>query len=316
MKILVTGCLGFIASFLCKYIIHNTEHSVIGIARNSNQRHLKRLDDIIDNPRFNLIYKDLYLDDVSDLFEDIDVIFHLAARTFVDHSVRAPEPFIKDNIVVTYKLLEESRKYKKLQNFFVISTDEVYGSILKGAYDENSPLNPSNVYSATKSAGDMLSLAYHATYSAPIIITRTENVYGPYQHPQKAIPTFVRKALNDEPLPIYGDGSHSRQWLHVEDKCRALMTLLEKGKVGEIYHIAGNQELTNLELANMILRILDKPEDLITFVPDHDVRPGHDRRYCLASDKIRALGWQPKYTLEDGIKKTVAWYRDNMWWQQ
>lgn len=314
MKILVTGCLGFIASFFCKYLIHNTNHSVIGIARNSSQRHLKRLDDIIDDPRFNLIYKDLYLEDVSDLFEDIDVVFHLAARTFVDHSVRSPEPFIKDNIVVTYKLLEESRKYNKLQNFFAVSTDEVYGSILKGAYKETSPLNPSNVYSATKSAGDMLSLAYHTTYSVPIIITRTENVYGPYQHPQKAMPTFVRRALNDEPLPIYGDGSHSRQWLHVEDKCLALMTLLEKGKVGEIYHIAGNQEMTNLELAKMILRILDKPEDLITFVPDHDIRPGHDKRYALSSDKIRALGWKPKYSLQEGIEQSVLWYKKNPNW--
>lgn len=314
-KILVTGVLGFIGSFFAKWVLANYEDaSIVGVGRNTDQRNLKRLENLTENPRFKLVFCDIAKDDVTELYEGIDYAVLFAAKTFVNHSIRDPGPFIQSNIVGTYKLLEEARKSEQLKVQIQISTDEVYGSIVKGAYMEDAELRPANPYSSTKACADMLSIAYHNTYGVPIIITRTENVMGPFQHPQKAIPTFVRKALNDEPLPIYGDGSHVRQWLYVEDNCRALMLLLEKGKVGDIYHIASNQELTNLELAKMILHILDKTESLITFIDDSTIRPGHDKRYAISSDKIRALGWKPKYTLEEGIEKVVNWYKENRWW--
>lgn len=316
-KILVTGVLGFIGSYFAKYTLKaDTDISIVGVGRNTSQHNLKRIEDIREDCRFKLVFCDIAKDDISELFDDVDYAINFAAKTFVDHSIRDPEPFIQSNVVGTYKMLEEARKSRTLKKYIQISTDEVYGAILKGSYKEDAPLNPTNPYSAAKAGADMLALAYYNTYSTPIIISRTENVYGPYQGREKAFPTFVRKAMNDEPLPVYGDGQHSRQWLYVEDKCRALMLLLDKGKVGNIYHIAGNQELKNVDLAKRILRVLGKQESLITFIEDFNIRPGHDRRYALSSDKLNALGWTPQTSLDEGIKKTVLWYRDNAWWHQ
>lgn len=316
MKIVVTGCLGFIGSYFCKYIIKNyPEFSIVGIARNTNQKHLMRIQAILGKRRFRLYYADFAKDNLSEAFEDIEYVIHFGAKTFVDHSIRDPSPFIKSNVVGTYKILEAERvNAKNLKMHFQISTDEVYGSILSGSYKEDAPLNPTNPYSATKAAADMLALSYFNTYNLPIIITRTENNYGPFQHPQKVLPVFTRKALADEPLPVYGDGKHSRMWLHVEDHCRAILHLIEKGQAGEIYHIAGEQELQNLELAKTILRLLGKPEDLITFVQDYNIRPGHDRRYALNVEKLRATGWTPKYDLDKGLKETVDWYKTHPAW--
>lgn len=317
MNIVVTGCFGFIASYLCKYIIKNYEdYSVLGIARNPHPKNENRIEEIRNNPRFNLIYKDLAENSIYDIVSDADVIVHAAARTFVDFSIRDPKPFVKDNIVATFNMLEAARKSTKLKRYIQISTDEVYGAILSGKYTEDSRPNPTNPYAATKMAADALVIAYHNSYGLPTIITRTENNYGIFQGKEKAIPTFVRKALNNEPLPIYGDGKHVRCWLHVEDHVRAILHLIENGKSGEIYHVAGEQELQNLELGKRILRILSKPEDLITFIPDHNIRPGHDRRYALNVEKLKATGWSPKYTLEEGLQETVLWYRDNMGWLQ
>ena len=347
MKILVTGVSGFIGSYFAKYMLGDKlgikgpvvgkytgstggygasgvqykvdireaaeNYEIIGVARNSDQRKFRRLESIKDNPNFRLIFKDLVRDDISGLLEFIDVVVHFAASTFVDHSIKDPSSFIQSNIVGTYKLLEEARKYKP-KLFIQISTDEVYGAILKGSYREDARLNPSNPYSATKAAGDALVTAYHNTYGLDTIITRTENVYGPYQHPQKALPTFCRYALENKPLPVYGDGRHSRQWLHVEDKCSALRLLIEKGRVGEIYHIAGAQELMNLDLAKKVLRILNKPEDQIKFIDDRNIRPGHDRRYALSNEKIYSLGWRPKWSLDKGLENVVKWYVENPNW--
>ena len=315
MKFLITGVCGFIGSYFAKYVIRNyPDISIVGIARNTNQKNLKRLEDLLWNPRFRMVFKDFAREDISEEFNEIDYVFHFGAKTFVDYSIRNPEPFIESNIVGTYRMLEEARKSKSLKMFFQFGTDEVYGSILEGSYKEDAKLNPTNPYSATKAAGDMLALSYHNTYSLPIIITRTENNFGPFQGTEKVFPTFVKKALNDEPLPVYGDGKHIRCWLYVEDSVRALLHLTEKGKSGEIYHIAGKKELENLELAKWILRLLNKPEDMIKFVPDLNIRPGHDRRYALNVEKLEATGWAPKWSLEDGIKETLFWYRDNMWW--
>lgn len=311
----MTGVFGFIGSYFAKWVIANYKDvSVVGVGRNTDQRNLCRLDSLKTHPRFKLVLCDIARDDVGELYEGIDYVVNFASKTFVDHSVRDPGPFIQNNIVGTYRLLEEARKSYSLKKYLQISTDEVYGPILEGSYNESATLNPTNPYSASKAAADMLAIAYFTTYSVPIVISRTENVYGPFQHPQKVIPTFVKKALSNEPLPLYGKGDHVRQWLHVEDKCRALMVVLDEGEIGEIYHIAGNQELTNLNLAKLILRTLGKPEDAITFVDDSIIRPRHDRRYAISSEKLKVLGWQPKYELREGIENAVLWYKSNRWW--
>jgi len=314
MKFLVTGVLGFIGSYFAKYVIKNCpDTSIVGVARNTSQKHLMRVKPILGDPRFQLYYADFAKQDLSEVFEDVDIVFHFGAKTFVDHSIRRPEPFIESNVVGTYRILEQCR-HSKVKMHFQISTDEVYGSILKGSYKEDAVLNPSNPYSATKAAGDLLAISYYNTYNLPVIITRTENNYGPFQHPQKAIPVFVKKALANEPIPVYGDGKHSRMWLHVEDHCSALLHLLEGGEPGEIYHVAGHEELQNLELAKRILRLLDKPEDLVAFVPDYNIRPGHDRRYALDVEKLKATGWTPQFGLTEGLAETVEWYKNNRWW--
>lgn len=310
MKILVTGCLGFIGSAFVRYVIKNTEDTVIGLNRTTSEKR-KRCVPTIDNLRFQLVTKDL-TEDISGVAMGVDAIVNFAAKTFVDHSIRDPIAFIQNNIMGTYNLLEEARRCN-VKRFIQISTDEVYGSILQGSYKEDSRLNPTNPYSATKAAADMLCISYMNTYKMPIIITRTENNFGEYQAPEKAIPTFIRKALHDEPLPVYGDGKHSRMWLHVDDHCSAILTLLTRGQVGEIYHVAGEHELQNLDLAKKILHLLGKPESLIEFVPDQNIRPGHDRRYALDSSKMRALGWRST-PFEAALQDTVEWYKANQWW--
>ena len=315
-KFLVTGVKGFIGSYFAKYVIKNyPDASIVGVARNSNQKHWERLKGILHNERFQVYHADFVRDDLSEVMEDVDYVFHMGAKTFVNHSIRDPLPFIKSDVVGTYRILEAERvNAKNLKMHFQVSTDEVYGAILSGAYKEDAPLNPTNPYAATKAAADMLCVSYFNSYKLPIIITRTENNYGPFQHPQKVIPVFTKKALAGEPLPVYGDGKHSRMWLHCEDHCRALLHLMKHGKAGEIYHVAGGEELQNLELAHRILEILGKPEDLITFVPDANIRPGHDRRYALNTEKIRATGWKPTISLDDGLKKTVLWYKNHKEW--
>lgn len=313
MKILVTGVLGFIGSNFARYILQNTNHHIVGLNRATDSRSLMRIADLESKQRFNLILRDLTAD-ISGVCEDVDWVVNFAAKTFVDHSIRDPAPFISSNIVGTYNLLEEFRRSTTtVKRFIQFSTDEVYGAILSGSYNEDARLNPTNPYSAAKAAADMLCRAYFNTYGLPIIITRTENNFGPWQHKQKALPVFIRCALEDNKLPVYGDGKHARMWLHVEDTCKAVLKLFEHGVDGEIYHIAGEHELQNLELAKMILRLLGKPEDRIEFKPDFNIRPGHDRRYALDSTKMRNLGWNTT-AFDRALKETVDWYIENQWW--
>lgn len=311
MKILVTGITGFIGSHFGRLALMGG-HDVVGFARHSDTRNMRRIEDYRISPRFRLVFGDL-TGDISGLLEGVDAVVNFAARTFVDQSILDPEPFIQSNIVGTYKLLEQARKYKP-KRYVQVSTDEVYGAILEGSYKEDARLNPTNPYSSTKAAADMLCVSYWNTYHLPIIITRTENNYGPWQHPQKAMPVFVQKALRNEKLPVYGDGKHRRMWLHVEDHCQAVLHILEKGEPGEIYHVAGEEELENVELARRILDILGKPHTLIEFVPDYNIRPGHDRRYALNVEKLRATGWKPSRTLQQGLTETVGWYKDHPDW--
>jgi dTDP-glucose 4,6-dehydratase len=311
MKILVTGMYGFVGSCLIKLLLDNN-YEIIGFGRSTNQQNRSRLSPITGRD-IKIIHGDL-TGDISELCEGVDVVIHTAAKTFVDHSIRTPMPFIHSNIVGTFNLLESAR-LNKVKRYIQVSTDEVYGSILEGAHTETSPLSPSNPYAATKAAADCLVQSYVKTYGLNAVITRTENNCGPFQHTQKAFPVFVRKALNNEPLPVYGDGKHRRMWIHVTDHCRALMFLIDHGDKGEIFNVAGSQEMENIELARFILSTLGKSEDMIEYIPDHDIRPGHDRRYALDSSKIRSLGWSPVMQLEETLRTTVEWYRDNLWWK-
>ena len=312
MRLLVTGCLGFIGSHFVRYLLkEHPEVTIRGFTRNSNPRHLSRLT-TEEQSKIELIYGEL-TEDISGLLEAVDVVVNFAAKTFVDHSIKDPKPFVWSNVVGTYNLLEQARKYQP-KLFVQISTDEVYGSILEGAYTEDDRFNPSNPYAATKAAADMLVMSYGNTYNLPWIITRTENNYGAFQHQQKVFPTFVRMALAGEPLPIYGDGKHRRMWLRVEDHCTAIWHLISKDSRG-IYHVAGEQELENLELAQRILKCLGKPETQIKFIPDHNIRPGHDRRYALNVEKLLSTGWKPRYNIDTGIGEVVEWYASHPEWK-
>jgi len=309
MKILVTGCYGFIGSHFVKHISGNSDVDIIGFARLSDSKNILRLLDYQKSVR--MIHGDL-TGDISGLLEGVDVVVNFAAKTFVDHSIKDPSPFICSNILGTRNLLEQARLYKP--NLFVqISTDEVYGSCHEGYFKEDAALDPKNPYSATKASADMLVISYGNTYKIPYLITRTENNYGSYQHPQKVFPNFVRMALADKPLPIYGDGKHRRMWLRVEDHCSAIWHLIKKDIQG-ICHIGAKQELENIELAEMILGALKKPMDMIEYIDDSIIRPGHDRRYALDTSRLESTGWKPRYSLLDSISETVEWYKSNQWW--
>lgn len=321
-KILVTGCLGFIASTFVKQLVFEPiceGLQVVGVSRNSDQKNLKRLQAMVENPEsfsnFKLVFQDLNDANFNELLEDVDVVVNFAAKTFVDYSVRDVKPFFDSNVQGTYNLLEAVRKNPSVKLFVQISTDEVYGALPEGAdgWKEDAPLNPTNPYSATKAASDMLCVGYMHTYKLPILITRTENNYGFFQHPQKVIPTWVKRALANQPLQIYGDGKQKRMWLRVEDHVDALIHLIQR-KVTGIVHIAGGQELENIDLAKAILGSLEKPESLIEYVDDSKIRPNHDRRYGLNTDRLKSLGWTPKWDMMAGISNAVCWYSQNQWW--
>jgi len=310
MKVLVTGVYGFIGSCLTHMLL-DKGYDVIGFGRSTDQNNILRIKKIKKN-NLKIIHGDLTTD-ITELCEGVDVVIHTAAKTFVDHSIRTPMPFIQSNLVGTYNLLESARQ-NKVKRYIQTSTDEVYGSILEGFHTEESPLNPSNPYAATKAAADCLVQSYVKTYGLNAVITRTENNCGPFQHPQKVLPVFVKKALNNERLPVYGDGKHKRMWIHVSDHCKALIFLINNGGKGEIYNVAGSQELENIELAKIVLRTLGKSEDMLEYIPDHDIRPGHDRRYALDSSKLRKLGWIPEMDLNETLTSTIEWYKNNQWW--
>jgi dTDP-glucose 4,6-dehydratase len=321
MKILVTGASGFIGSAFIRYVLTHCPKGywIRALVRRSNERHLKRLfsfDHVRTaerEGRLQVIYGDL-MGDLSDICEAVDCVVHFAAKTFVDHSIRDPRPFVQANVLGTYRLLEDSRR-NRVKRYVQVSTDEVYGSILIGSYREDACLNPTNPYAASKAGGDALAVCYAHSFGLHTTITRTENNYGIFQHRQKALPVFATAASRDECLPVYGDGLHIRQWLWVDDHVSAILCLLQtECAFGEVFHIAGNQELTNLDLARRILRILKKPEDRIRLVPDYDIRPGHDRRYALNCSKLRTLGWRPEMDLARGLEQTVEWYAANLWW--
>jgi dTDP-glucose 4,6-dehydratase len=316
MKLLITGGAGFIGSNFIRYIIHNyPEYQIINIDKLTYAGNLDNLKDISDNSNYSFVKGDIC---DAKLIEhilktnDIDVIINFAAETHVDRSIKDADMFVRTNIIGTQVLLKFALKYN-ISLFIQISTDEVYGSLgTTGYFTEQTPLSPNSPYSATKASADMLVRAYLHTYNMPCIITRCSNNYGPYQFPEKFIPLMIINAIKDKPLPVYGDGSNIRDWIYVEDHCRAIDKVLHKGKPGEIYNIGGRSEMTNLEVAKLILRKLNKPTTLIKFVKD---RPGHDKRYAVDITKIQyELNWQPEYTFVQGIDSTIAWYKNNIEW--
>lgn len=313
MKVLVTGGLGFIGSNFIRYLLERYSSieiiNVDAMKYGSNPLNLK---DIKDDERYKFIKGDICdYELISKLVKDVDVIVNFAAESHVDRSIANPYSFLQSNVVGVFVILEAIRKKNREVKFIQISTDEVYGEILKGSFKEEDRLKPSSPYSASKAAADMFVLAYSRTYGIHAVITRCTNNYGPYQFPEKLIPKTIIRASMNLKIPIYGTGKNIRDWIYVLDHCEAIDLVMKEGEKGEIYNISSGEEKTNLEVVKTILSIMGKDESLIEFVED---RPGHDLRYSLDSSKIRELGWKPKHSFKEGIRETVEWYMQNEWW--
>jgi dTDP-glucose 4,6-dehydratase len=311
MKLFVTGGAGFIGSNFIRLVLSlDKGHTVVNFDKLTYAGNLSNLNDVTGNPNYRFT-KGNICDAVAteSAMAGCDAVVHFAAESHVDRSISQPADAIRTNVTGTFVLLQAARKLQ-IERFVHISSDEVYGDIRPGSFsDENFPLIPSSPYSASKAAADLVVLSFVRTYGFPALITRCSNNYGPHQFTEKFLPLIIARALVGQPLPIYGDGLQQRNWLHVEDNCRAILAVLERGRLGHVYNIGGADVRDNLTMAGDLLKIIGKPESLITHVPD---RPGHDRRYALNSGKIKSeLGWKPLIPLEQGLRQTVAWYREN-----
>jgi dTDP-glucose 4,6-dehydratase len=314
-KILVTGGCGFIGSNFVVHLVENRpDLAVVTLDKLSYAGNLANLARIEGNPRHRFVKGDICDRAlVESLLKDgVDIVVNFAAETHVDRSIKDASPFILNNVVGVETLLSAALRCGT-KRFVQIGTDEVYGSLgSEGTFTEESPLQPNNPYSASKAGADLLVRAHHRTHGLDAVITRCTNNYGPFQFPEKAIPVFITNALADRPIPVYGDGLHVRDWIYVEDHCRAVEAIMEQGRAGEVYNIGGGNEMPNIEMVRTILKELGKPESLIQFVKD---RPGHDRRYALDSSKLqRELGWKPKVSLREGLGMTIRWFRENAKW--
>jgi dTDP-glucose 4,6-dehydratase len=314
VRIFVTGGAGFIGSNFIRHVLSlGEDHSVVNFDKLTYAGNLANLQSVAGNPRYEFVKGDICdADAVTQAMSECDVVVHFAAESHVDRSIYEPAPAIQTNVTGTFVLLQVARTLK-VQRFLHISTDEVYGDLPPGAVaDENFPLQPSSPYSASKAGSDLLVRSFIRTYRFPALITRSSNNYGPYQFPEKFLPLMITNALAHKLLPVYGDGRQQRDWLHVEDNCRGLLAVLERGKVGEVYNIGGADVLENLDLISRLLKLMGKPESLINYVAD---RPGHDRRYALNCAKIeKELGWRPLIQLECGLEQTFKWYREHADW--
>ena len=313
LEVLVTGGAGFIGSNFVHYALAtHPDWRVTTLDKLTYAGRLENLQDVLHDPRHSFVRGDIADAAVAGrLVERSDVVVHFAAETHVDRSIQGAADFIQTDVVGTYVLLEAAHRAPHLQRFIQISTDEVYGSVLQGSSRETDELKPRNPYAASKAGADRLAYSFWATHGVPVCIARPSNNYGPYQFPEKVIPLFITNALDNLPLPLYGDGLHVRDWLHVLDDCRALDLIIESGVNGEVYNIGGGNEVKNLDLTRRILDLTERPASLIAPVRD---RPGHDRRYSLDTTKLRALGWEPQIAFADGLRETVQWYRANEWW--
>lgn len=317
MRLLVTGGAGFIGSNFAHYILARyPDYHVRIIDKLTYAGNLENLASLRGNPRFEFVHGDICDAALADTVtpRGTDAVLNFAAESHVDRSILDPSEFARTNIMGTLSLLEAGRK-NKVGRFVQISTDEVYGSLgPTGTFTEGSPLRPNSPYAASKAAADLLVRSYHRTYAFPGVVTRCSNNYGPFQFPEKLIPLLIANAMADLPLPMYGDGMHVRDWIHVRDHCAAVERVLHQGRPGEVYNIGARRETPNLEIARLILRLLDKPDSLISYVKD---RPGHDRRYAIDASRIeRELGWRARHDFGSGIVETVRWYLQNPRWVQ
>jgi len=314
MKLLVTGGAGFIGSNFIRHVLAaHPEDRVVNLDALTYAGNVENVRDVEGDPRYRFVQGDVCDGRlVREAMGGVDAVVHLAAESHVDRANLGAGEFLRTNVGGTGTLLEAARELR-IARFVQVSTDEVYGSLATGAARESDPLNPSNPYAASKAAADLLARAYWITHRLPVVVTRAANTFGPYQYPEKVIPLFVTNALEDRPLPLYGDGRQVRDWLYVLDHCAAIDLVLRQGREGEIYNIGAGTEIENRELTRRILRLLGKPESLIEAVTD---RPGHDRRYALDASKTRALGWAPRHTFEQALETTVGWYRTHeAWWR-
>lgn len=315
-KILVTGGAGFIGSNFARMILRKyPDFEVTVFDALTYAGNLDNLADLKDDPRFRFVKGDIRSkEDVAEPVSESNIVVNFAAETFVDRSIWEPEAFATTDVVGTQVLLEAARRNEKLEKFVHVSTDEVYGDVETGSSKETDPFRPNSPYSASKAGGDLLVLAYFRTYGLPVTVTRGSNTYGPYQHPEKLIPLFISNALEGKQLPVYGDGSQVRDWLHVLDHSSGVETAMLNGEPGQAYNVGGGNERTNMEITKLILKHTGKGEDLIRYVAD---RPGHDRRYSLDCSKLKSIGWQPQVPFEQGMKETVEWYMNNPdWWRR
>ncbi len=321
MKLLVTGGAGFIGSNFIYYIQRNYDDDILCMDALTYAGNLETLEAAAKSPHYSFVRCDIAdRDAVFKAFEAFkpDIVVNFAAESHVDRSIENPGIFLQTNVMGTQVLMDACREYG-IKRFHQVSTDEVYGDLPLDRPDlfftESTPLHTSSPYSASKAAADLLVLAYHRTYDLPVTISRCSNNYGPYQFPEKLIPLMIANCLNDKQLPVYGKGLNVRDWLYVEDHCKAIDLIIRKGKVGEVYNIGGHNEMANIDIVKLIIKALDKSEDLIIFVTD---RKGHDLRYAIDPAKIKAeLGWEPETMFTDGIKLTIDWYLDNRpWWER
>ena len=315
MKLIVTGGAGFIGSAFVRMVVSEGIHRVLNLDKLTYAGNLENLEPIAGSPNYRFVRGDIVDSQVIEMLideEQPDAIVHFAAESHVDRSILSPAASFETNLRGTFTLLEAVRN-RKIPRYVHVSTDEVYGSLEEPLEaDENYPLKPSSPYSASKAGSDLLALSYFTTFKCPVLVTRASNNYGPYQFPEKLIPLMISNALEDKPLPIYGDGLQVRDWLYVDDHCRAILAVLQRGREGEIYNIGGSRALPNRDVVKMILQATGKPESLMTTVTD---RPGHDRRYALTSVKLeRETGWAAQVPFEDGLASTVDWYRRNRDW--
>jgi dTDP-glucose 4,6-dehydratase len=314
-KMLVTGGAGFIGSNFVRYTLQeHPDEELVVLDKLTYAGNLDNLQAVWEDARFSFIKGDICDPEaVEKAIQGCDAVINFAAETHVDRSIGEAGAFVRTDVLGTHVLLEAARVHD-VQRYVQISTDEVYGSIAKGTSRETDPLHPSSPYSASKAGADLLVLSYSVTHRLPVNITRSSNNFGPHQYPEKLIPLFVTNALENKPLPLYGDGLNVRDWLYVEDNCRAIDVVLRRGKEGEIYNIGGDNERTNREITDLILKELGKPKSLIKMVKD---RLGHDRRYSISSEKVKALGWAVRSNFEENLARTVQWYVKNAdWWKK
>ncbi|MBQ8639885.1 MAG: dTDP-glucose 4,6-dehydratase [Lachnospiraceae bacterium] len=321
MKILVTGGAGFIGGNFVHHMVNKyPEYEIVNLDLLTYCGNLETLKPVEDKPNYKFVKGDIADKEfIMDLFEKekFDVVVNFAAESHVDRSIENPDIFVHSNVLGTVTLLNACRKFG-IKRYHQVSTDEVYGDLPLDRPDlfftEETPIHTSSPYSSSKASADLYVMAYYRTFGVPVTISRCSNNYGPYHFPEKLIPLIISRALADQELPVYGKGENVRDWLYVTDHCKAIDLIIHKGRVGEVYNVGGHNEKTNLEVVKTILKALDKPESLIKFVTD---RPGHDMRYAIDPTKLETeLGWEPEYTFETGIKKTIEWYLENKeWWQ-